>query len=365
MVVYDIPNLLVILIVIIASASLGFISARIALLLGLFAFAPFALNDVLFPASYMPDQFKYFNIVKSLRSGEFNNDDYASTVEFSGWIFSLLPLPFVETISSLGFYNRFLVTIIIIWLYSKKLLRGWPLLFVILYPSFILYSSLSLRDTLVFSFMIASVIFFIERRFMLSVLVSLPLIFIKFQNFFLIVVFYVVYLSFVEGGVFKKFRFIFLALTLLCLSPFITSIIESLNFYRKAMFFEDGGDSALYIPISSVSDFIILSVNSAPYFLLKPLPWEASNILQILQSIENILVLAFVYYLTVRANKVDKLTSMKWLIILLIWSAVYGLVVSNFGTAVRYKFPLVLTYVIGLSYDLKINYNFYFMRKKS
>lgn len=364
-VVYDIPNLLVILIVIISSNRLGFVSTRIALLLGLFAFTPFFINDFLFSASYMPDQFKYFNIVKSLRSGEFNNDDYASTVEYSGWIFSLLPLPFVESINSLGFYNRFIVTVIIIWLYSKKLLRGWPLLFCILYPSFILYSSLSLRDTLVFLFMIVSVIFFMDKKFIHSILILSPLIFIKFQNFFLILIFYFVYLSFIKGGFFNKFKFIFLPLVFLAVSAFIMPIIESLNFYRKAMFFEDGGDSALYIPISSISDFIILSAKSAPYFLLKPLPWEVSGFFQLLQSIENILLLAFVYFMTVRAYKVDKLTSMKWLIILLIWSAVYGLVVSNFGTAARYKFPIVLTYVIGLSYDLKINYNFYFTRKKS
>ena len=31
---------------------------------------------------------------------------------------------------------------------------------------------------------------------------------------------------------------------------------------------------------------------------------------------------------------------------------IYGLVVYNFGTAVRYKFIFVILYVIGLSYEL-------------
>ena len=31
---------------------------------------------------------------------------------------------------------------------------------------------------------------------------------------------------------------------------------------------------------------------------------------------------------------------------------IYGLVVYNFGTAVRYKFVIIVTYVIGLSYEL-------------
>ena len=64
---YDIPNLLVILIVILVSFRMGLIPFWLSFILSLFAFIPFILNDVLFPASYMPDQFKYFRTVNELR----------------------------------------------------------------------------------------------------------------------------------------------------------------------------------------------------------------------------------------------------------------------------------------------------------
>ena len=75
----------------------------------------------------------------------------------SNMMLAFIPLPYVETFQSLGFFNRLLATIITIWLYASKNLRGWPLLFLLFYPSFILYSSLALRDTLIFLFMIMSV----------------------------------------------------------------------------------------------------------------------------------------------------------------------------------------------------------------
>ena len=150
---------------------------------------PFFLNEVLFPASYMPDQFQYYNVSKGIRSFALDSFSESPTVENASWMLALIPLPYIETIQSLGFFNRFLVTILIIWLYSSKNLRGWPLLFMVFYPSLLLYSSLALRDSLVLIFMILSVMFFIENRKLLAVIAAFPLLFFKFQNFLLVIVF--------------------------------------------------------------------------------------------------------------------------------------------------------------------------------
>ena len=146
---------------------------------------PFILNDVIFPASYMPDQFKYFKNVTQIRHLNFDII-WNIKLQVSSWMLALVPLPYVETVNSLGFFSRFIATVLIIWLYSSKNIRGWPLLFMIFYPSFLLYSSLGLRDTMVFAFMMMSVIFFIENKRILSLVVASPLLVIKFQNFFLV-----------------------------------------------------------------------------------------------------------------------------------------------------------------------------------
>ena len=361
---YDLPNLLAILIVVMVSFRMGLIPSWIALVLGISAFLPFLLNDVLFPASYMPDQFKYLAIVQSLREFDLNYDPYSKTVEWASWFFTFIPLPFVETIKSLGFYNRFLVTILIIWLYSSKNIRGLPLLFLLMYPSLLLYSSLALRDTLIFFFMMLSVIFFIENRRTLAILIASPLFFIKFQNFFLMLVFFVVYLTFTKGSIFYKTRYFLLPLVLASLAPFIMSIVEVLDFYRRAMFIEDGGDIDLYTPIASLGDFFVLGIQSAPYFLLKPLPWDASNIFQLIQSLENLVLILFLFFVFVKSYQVDKLIAVKWLAILFSALTIYGLVVFNYGTAVRYKFPFLLITVIGLAYDLYLKHGYFLKWKK-
>ncbi|MDF1584446.1 MAG: hypothetical protein P1P78_14215 [Methyloprofundus sp.] len=360
---FDLPNLLGILLVVLISFRLGLITSGLAIFLGLLAFTPFLLNGFLFPTTYMPDQFKYLHIVQSLRAGDLSHGPTSQTVEWASWFLALVPLPFVETIHSLGFYNRFIATLLVIWLYSSKSLRGWPLLFVLFYPDFLIYSSLALRDTLILLFMLTSVLFLIENRKLLAVICSLPLLAIKFQNFILILVFFVIYLSFTKGSLFYKFRYLFLPIIVAGIAPFIMNIIKLLDYYRRAMFIEDGGDSDIYVGIQSLGDFLLLSVQSAPYFLLKPFPWEVDSFLQLTQSLENICLLFFLFFNFRHVARVDKLIALKWGLFLFLAMAMYGLVVFNFGTAVRYKFPFIFIVVVGMAYELYLKKGFIFSIK--
>ena len=190
-------------------------------------FTPFFLNDVLFPAAYMPDQFQYFEATQRLRDFNFEPIDNSNLkINVSNWLLATIPLPYIETIKSLGFFNRLIATILIIWLYSSKNLRGWPLLLILFYPSFLLYSSLALRDTLVLVFMIFAVIFYIEKRMFLALLVSLPLAIIKFREFLLVITYFVIHSYFTKGSLIYKYRFMFLVIILAVLVPFILTIIE-------------------------------------------------------------------------------------------------------------------------------------------
>ena len=99
---YDIANLLSILVVVLVSFRMGFIPLWLSFFLGILAFTPFFLNYVLFSPSYMPDQWQYFHITQSIRS--LNLEFYDSRpVEISSWMLALIPMPYIETIQSLGF----------------------------------------------------------------------------------------------------------------------------------------------------------------------------------------------------------------------------------------------------------------------
>ncbi len=361
---YDFANLLPILILIIVSLRLGLIPLWLSFFLGLLAFTPFFLNNVLFSPSYMPDQWQYFNVSQSIRSFALDKFSESFSVEIAGWMLAFIPLPYIETIQSLGFFNRLLVTVLIIWLYSSKNLRGWPLLFILFYPSLLLYSSLALRDTLVFIFMILSVIFFIENRRLSALLIATPLIFIKFQNFFLIIVFFLAHLYFSRGSFFYRYRYMFLIITLSILAPFIMTVIEILNDSRLNMFIDDGGYRGAYQHMRTIEEFIIVALQSAPYFLMKPLPWEADSFLQFLQSFENILIFTFLGFMFLKSSKIDKKIAIKWFVYLFAALGIYGLVVYNFGTAVRYKFPFIVIVVVGMAHELYIKHGELILNKK-
>jgi hypothetical protein len=343
---------------------MGMIPLWLSFFLGLFAFVPFILNDVLFPASFMPDQFSYFTKVQQLRSFDFELVTNTK-VKVSSWILAAIPMPYAETIKSLGFFSRFMATVLIIWLYAYKKLRGWPLLFILFYPSFLLYSSLALRDTLVFMFMIISVILFLENRRMLALLIVLPLFIIKFQNFFLVIIFFIVHLFYSKGSLFQRYRYVFVTFILAALAPYIMTIIELLDLYRRALFVDDGGLLSSYIPVETFGDFIVLASRSVPYFLMKPLPWEASSFLQLIQSLENIAIATFLSFIFFKASQVDKSITIKWLVYTFISFSIYGLVVFNFGTAVRYKFPFILIVVIGIAYELYLRHGKFILNKRA
>ena len=367
---YDIPNLLAILILIVASFRMSLIPLWLSFFLGVFALTPFFLNDVLFPATYMPDQFAYYDRVHEIRSqgliAGLLNIDFDNNIKLlvSNWMLAIIPLPYVETIKSLGFFNRLIATTLIIWLYSSKNLRGWPLLFVLFYPSFLLYSSLALRDTLVLVFMIVPVILFLENRRLLALIVSSPLFFIKFQNFFLILIFFVVHLYYSRGSIFYRYRYMFLIIVVGGLVPFIMEIIKLLDFYRWALFYEDGGFLRDYVPIETFSEFVVVALQSAPYFLMKPFPWESSNFLQLIQSVENIFIFTVLAFMFLKASSIDKKIAIKWLAYLIAAFSIYGLVVFNFGTAVRYKFPFILIVIIGMAYELYLKHGKLILNKE-
>ena len=356
MFIYDLPNLLAILIVVLVSLRVGLIPLWLSFFLCLFAFTPFFLNEVLFPASYMPDQFQYYNVSKGIRSFALESFSESTTVENAGWMFALIPLPYIETIQSLGFFNRFMVTILIIWLYSSKNIRGWPLLFMVFYPSLLLYSSLTLRDTFVLIFMVLSIIFFIENRKLLAVITAVPLLLFKFQNFLLVIVFFVAHLYFSRDSFVYRYRYMFLIIVIASLAPFMMTIIEILDFSRLNMFIDDGGRRNAYVHMRTLEDFIIIAMQSAPYFLMKPLPWEADSFLTLLQSFENILILIFLSFMFIRTSDVDKRIAFKWLVYLFAALGIYGLVVYNFGTAVRYKFPFIVIVIVGMAYELYLKH---------
>lgn len=357
---FELPSFLMCLLFVFILGYKFQVATKYQIVLALHCLLPFVLNDVLFSVSYMPDQFKYWRGVNAIREGQLGLVEALTdggNVEQASAFLALLPFPTPVSPISLGFNNTFIYIGLFFILYAKKILTKVSAWFYLLFPSLALYTALSLRETLILFFMIMAVVYARESKIIRSLLCTIPVFMIKFQNFYIVGPIVLLYFIF---NVAKKGMGLGKALTigvigLISLLASAPIAIPLVNKFRVAMFVEDGGLKEDIELISGAGDFVVQGLTSGIYFLSKPLPWEATSALQLIQSLENVFVLAILFLITKMAWKKspDKLAF--WLLFLGFSMSVYGLVVSNYGTAVRYRYAFVLMYVLFVCADCNIH----------
>ncbi|WP_201625992.1 hypothetical protein [Psychrobacter immobilis] len=356
---FELPSLLICLLLIVTVGYKFRVPSNYQIVLGLHCLIPFFLNDFLFSTSYMPDQFRYWEGVNAIRSGElgfleaFTGGD---NVFQASAMLALLPFPAPVSPISLGFYNTFLYIVLFFVLYVKNIFTKVSIWFYLLFPSMALYTALSLRETLILFFMLLTIVYARESKILKSILFIIPLYLIKFQNFFIlgpIVLMYFIFNVAKKGmGLAKVVIISLISLAGLLLSAPIA--IPQINHFRAAMFVEDGGKAEEIMLISGAGEFVVEGLTSGIYFLSKPFIWEASGLLPLVQSFENLFILAILFLITRKAwmKSPDKLAF--WLLFMALSMSVYGLVVFNYGTAVRYRYPFVMIYVLFVCADCEI-----------
>lgn len=356
---FDLPSFLICILLAIFLSHKYKLSFKYQFLLYFHCFVPFFLNGVLFDPSYMPDQFKYWRWVNAIRSGELGLIEAltgdGNVLEASAML-AMLPFPKPVSVISLGFYNTFLYIILFFILYNKKIFTNFSIWFYLLFPSAMLYTALSLRETLIFFFMVLTVVYARESKPLQSILCLIPLYLIKFQNFFIIgpiVLLYFLFKVSRSGMSLGKS----LTIGLISLVGLITSApvaIPLINKFRLAMFEEDGGDVEDIELISGISDFVVQGLSSGIYFLFKPFIWEARGLLPLIQSFENTVILIILFLITRQAWKKSPDRLAFWLLFMAFSMSIYGLVVFNYGTAVRYRYPFVMMYILFVCADCNI-----------
>ena len=366
---YDLPNFFACLLFVIVASRLLKVPASVQVILVGHCLLPLFLNGVLFPFSYMPDVFKYWREFNAIRAGElgFIQAMSGSNVEQASALFSILPLPFAVTPLSLGFFNTLLYSALFFWLYRKRVFTPASMWFFLLYPSLALYTALGLRDTFILVFMVVAIQWAREGRWAV-IWIPLALLFlIKFQNFFIVAPVLLLYLVFGirRTGVSVGKGLVTLVVgvgALIGASPFALPLV---NHFRVAMFVEDGGEAGQVELISGPGEFVLEGLTSGLYFLLKPFPWEVSNALEMVQSAENLLV-AVILFVLIRAawRRVPK-KLIFWLLFMAFALSIYGLVVFNYGTAARYRYPFVVLFVVFVCADCHVRSLFRLSRPRS
>lgn len=314
----------------------------------------FFLNDFLFPVVYMPDQIRYERAAAAIRETmnflnyyEYDKKGFG-TVSNAALVFSIFPIPYINSVFSIALINSMFFSFIFIFLYRKNILNSnQAIWFYMLYPSYALYSAIGGRDTLIFVFMILSVYQLYRNKVILSLLLASPLLLIKFQNFLIFLLAIIVYKSLDTEQLFSVkslFKYIIIITGVLGFILFIP--IEEINIMRYNMYAEDGGDLKQYIPITGFTDLAITGIIGSIYMLLKPLVWESRNILQLVQAFENIVIFIIIFKLIKKLKYVQNKFKYFLYNYLFISMAIYGIVVFNFGTAARYKYTFIVIFVL-------------------
>lgn len=336
--------------------------------------SPFIFNYFLFDPMLFNDQFRYSAQVGIFREKgfdsldlEFNslNDLRSYGLDISSFIFSFSPVPFHLTVTSLAFTNRLLIFLIFVWLY--KVSGKENSIFMFLIPSIVLYSSLSLRDPMIISLSVFFLYFVIKNKFISSFLILILISLLKFQNAILLFMIYAGKFIFFAHKSYLNLAFFIVAVFAIGI-VFQEQIVSGLNFFRFAFYLEDIGQSSVSSSqeslIKSNESFLAVLATSLmllPNFILMPFPLNASGMLQLMQSLENIFLLILTTYLFIKAYKVEKGLSLFLLLGLLIGLGVYSYVIFNIGTGVRYKFVylypylLIFYFIAGIEMDRKSN----------
>ncbi len=342
---------------------------EVAILLFHFALI-FLTNGVLFPPSYMPDQFKYLSVAQEVRGMDDVSalDRYRVAIDLAGYFFGYFPLPIINSIYSISIINFILYLGLYIFLRQNGIMEKMSLWTFLMYPSLLLYTSVSLRDTIILFFMVIGLWMFLRGRTFWAIILHLPLALLKMQNLGIIaatvLVYYLLAIFFPRISRRRVHPLVAVALLMavtVILLYFYQYGLKLLNIYRNAFWREDMGmarDMArdnFVNPMTKIDTFgelIVETLKNIPYFLFKPLPWEAQSGLHLVQSVENLVVGAcVVFIIAVAVRRRTMGPEMAFLLIyFLIALAVYGLTVWNFGTAARYKFPYVAIFLVFFSH---------------
>ena len=278
----------------------------------------------------------------------------------SSYIFALFPIITFNTINSVAFVNKGIYVLTLIYINNKIKINDTLKLFILFSPSILIYSSLSLRDTLILSLMI--LVFYLiinEKKFLIGLITLILLCIIKPQNGAICAASIASYFIFIK--IFKKnisltlsILFIFIFLILISFGEYI---FDKLNFYRKGMYLEEYSQYRDLLSFTYYDNFLSLGIDFYSFkifiisffnFILAP-TFSTENLFHFISSMESFFIIFFSFIFFINQYLIDKKLTIFWILLLLLFTALYSLLPFNDNTIVRYKFPVII-FILMSSY---------------
>ncbi len=346
----DLGNLSIVLLIVNFFIQKYKIPLNLKIILLLSCFTPFIFNGLLFEWYVFPDQTKYLRSATNCR----DLDCFSKTNPLiaSGIIYAISPIISLEGFKSIAFANRLFFILFILFLYLKKIDNIFLFILIFL-PGLILYSSLSIRDTLVIILSILSFYYFFEKKFLVF-LVNISFLFLlKYQTAFYIFASLLTYYFVFNHKVKLPLKISILILFIFLIFNNLGLITDILNEKRHGFYHEEFNDVSNFENLTALG--LILSIPKSIFqFLISPLP-DINSFKMFFVLLDTLIL--YLITLIIFALNFDRnyKKSLFWIFFLLGLIALHGLIVFNDGTIHRYKIVIVIPILFSYLYSLKKN----------
>ena len=336
-----------------------FLNKRMFIVLLLCSLGPFFINFFLIEWWFMPDQAKYFQETHQFRDYLISGlsytiiSDSAEYIRLPSMILAFMPIPFIETINSIGFINKGMLGILTITLFHKKYIDKYFFYFLNLCPSIFLYSSLSLKDNLVLIYCLLIVLSIIYHRgYLMNIILIVLLFYLRPLHAILLFVYFFTYnICFT-----RKFLDLNIMIGILMLVALYFKFEEILEYFnrRRTSFFEEANvmeNSYIGLDFTSFSVIKIL-LKDFFRFILSPINQQL-NFKLVIQSFENFLLYTFIVYLCSKLYKLDRNKAIFWCLSCLLGLMSYGTLIVSDGTIARYRYSFLIIIIFAIYSELR------------
>ena len=385
---FDFINLFIIFLTLFISFKNKIINKPILLILSVYASTPLFGNDVLFDFYIFPDQSKYLDNISLVRNNflkilfdfesynqEFNNLNFGqfSKMKWTAIAISLTPIPFIESIRSLGFFSKFIFFICFLFILildeKRNFKKNYFVFLILALPSILIYSSVGLKEMFVIVFFHSCMFFILEKKVIFFLMSLLFLFAIRVELTILILIFLISYFyiffylseRLISKNIQRAIKvaiglviFLLLVQYILMNQNYIYSVVDLINLRKMGYYGE--GDLNTEIRLYSYDLSLVTLLKDIMFAIITPTLSKSNNTFLFIFIIENIIIISLYLLYFFSILKINLLKGIFYLFFFILLNLSVGMVVVNDFAIYRYKISMFIPLILIMRKEL-INLN--------
>ena len=363
--IIDLSSYVLILVTLLFLLLKKYIDRKLFIFFSFYSLTPFFFNDILFSSDQMWDQYTNSYYLIDLRNHVFTGnyfDNYFDNFELNkikfivgSHLYGLMPFLYIASINTIAFMNKLLICLTSIYLLKKNYIRKPHLFFLLLFPSSIIYSSLSLKELFLGITCIWIFLFLYEKKYLYASLLLIICFFIRplFYTFIAGFIFY--YFISLRLSLNKSIYIIFNFFILIVIIFFSDVLLSKMNHLIKTYNQEDVGWGGIlnqqnisFINFSLDSILINFKIIINKLILNWPVPLK----FKVLFLFENIILFYFItknFKHDYNRKKFQTILSIFYLIVVL---SCFNIIFPNLLPLHRYLYPYIFFYLFFSKFRL-------------